>query len=90
MAEDDGFERVGEISRQAVKEKVLAMLQPSVILDAPDAQQAVLLGALAATVECFVCAAGEGVSRDRLKAALGTVVADFVDQAKDRLGAGLQ
>ena len=88
MTEDDGFDRVGEIARQAVREKITAMMVPA--LGHPEAMQAVILGAMAGAVECFVCAASEGVSRERLKEALRDVVADFVDQAKDQLTAGMQ
>lgn len=87
---EDGFKRVGEIARQAVREKITAMLEPAIALNAPDAQQAVLLGALAGAVECFVCGSREGSSRERLKQALCEVVSDFVDQAKDQLIAGIQ
>ncbi len=85
---DDSFERVGEIARTAVREKVTAMLEPATV--SPEAMQAVVLGALAGAVECFVCAADEGTTRERLKEALRDVVTDFVDQAKDQLFAGFQ
>ena len=83
---EDVFARIGEIARQAVREKVTAMLEPA----EGEAAQAVVLGALAGAVECFVCAANPGATRERLKEALSNVVADFVDQASDQLMAGLQ
>ena len=88
--DEDGFAQVGEIARQAVGEKIRAMLQPAQMLNSADAQQAVILGALGACVECFVCAAREDISRERLKQALREVVSDFVDQTKDQLVAGIQ
>jgi hypothetical protein len=85
---DDVFQRFGEIARRAVRSQVKGMLEPAEV--SSDAMQAICLGALAGAVECFVCAADPGTSRERLKSALCDVVADFVDQAKDELAAGLQ
>lgn len=82
---EDVFSRIGETARQAVKEKVFEMLKPAGV--SAEAMQAVVLGALAGAVECFVCASNEGTSRDRLKEALCGAVVDFVDQAKDQLKA---
>lgn len=90
MEDDDGFARVGEIARQAVYEKIKAMLEPTVMLNSSEAQQAVILGALAGCVECFVCSVRQDVSREQLKETLRIVVADFVDQTKDQLVAGIQ
>jgi hypothetical protein len=83
----DVFDRIGQVARQAVLEQVTHLLQAS---DNREAQQAVVLGAIGGAVECFVCAASEGVSRERLKDALRDVVSDFIDQAKDHLIAGVQ
>lgn len=83
---DDIFSKFSEIARSAVREKIMAMLSGA--SGHPEAMQAVVLGAMAGAVEGFVCAANEGVSRERLKEALRDVVTDFVDQASDQLMAG--
>jgi hypothetical protein len=85
---EDVFSGLGEIARKAVRDKIKDMLEPASIH--PEAMQAVILGSMAGAVECFVCAANEGTSRDRLKEALRDLVADFVDQASDQLVAVMQ
>jgi hypothetical protein len=81
------FDRVGEVARRAVREKIAAMLEPASV--SREATHAVLLGSIAGAIECFVCAADDGTSRERLKEGLRDVVSDFVDQAKDQLRSGL-
>lgn len=84
---DSEFSRLVERARRAVRREVKRLLEDA---QGRETQQAVVLGAVAGAVESFVCAADEGVSRDRLKNALSDVVIDFVDQVKDQLAGGLQ
>jgi hypothetical protein len=85
---EDLFQKVGDLARAAVREQVTSMMEP--VAAYPDAVQAIVLGAIAGVVECFVLSSKEGVTRERLKEALRDVVSDFVDQVKDQHGVSVR
>lgn len=79
MTDDEGFERVAETVRQSVGTYVLGLVTEAEPY--ADATQAVLLGALAGVVECFVAKAQTPLPRTM--EALCDAVRDFARQAHE-------
>ena len=78
-AEAENFNRAADAARRAIGKMIAELIFAT--SDQPQAQQAILLGSMAAVVGCWASAAGPGVSADRLTEALRGTIPDLARQA---------
>ena len=78
-AEAERFSRAADAARRAIGKTIAELIFATA--DQPQAQQAILLGAMAAVVGCWASAAGPDVSDERLTEALRATIPDLARQA---------